>query len=344
MKRFLVISMVVALVVGLILGGCAAPAPTPAPSSKPAPAPAPAAKPIEWKLVTFLAPSPPVNFGKVWADRVTEKSKGALTIKVLGGPEAIPRADQPAALQKGVVDAIVANSGMIAPLVPAIWCDPLARVNLTVQRKRGFYDFINKDFAKADLYYLGSCMANFERVIALKDKVEKRADLEGLKIRADEAYAPYLKTLGFSVVFMPLPDVYNAVDRRVVVGYHAVVSDIVSQKLYEVSGYWLDHPLLASRTELVLNLKSLNALPSDLRDLAIKTWVDMEPEIEANFQKVVNEAKKTMMEQGMKMKPIKLPPADGKWIIDTYYDSQWELVKKSVSPETYNKLQDLLKE
>src|SRR4030042_2416653 len=83
------------------------------------PAPAPAA-PRELKLVTFLPTHvSSVSGAKVIADKVKEKSKGQLILKILGGPEVMSGRDQPGAVVKGVIDISIVPTSYFADLVPA---------------------------------------------------------------------------------------------------------------------------------------------------------------------------------------------------------------------------------
>jgi TRAP-type C4-dicarboxylate transport system substrate-binding protein len=62
-------------------------------------------KPVELTMVIFLPDIPPGNFwSHMFMDKVKAISKGELVIKLIGGPEAIPAPDAPAAAQRGSVD------------------------------------------------------------------------------------------------------------------------------------------------------------------------------------------------------------------------------------------------
>ncbi len=336
--------LVVTILLLSILSACASPPPPTAPSPSPAPAPAPApkAEPIVWKAVTFVPHvNDTVKYLNVLADRVNERAKGELTIEIIGGPEAIPRKNQAEAIRSGVVDVNALNTGSYEAMVPSIWAWVLTEINIVEERERGFYEFMQPKHAEAGLYMLGSTITNNERIVALTKKVSGRKDLKGIKVRAVETYYSYLEELGFTPVFMPLGDVYTAMERGTVDGLHATTSSIVDTCLYEVSDYWIAHPLTGSRVAVLINQNSWEKLPSHLQDLVKSTWIELEPECVDYFTDSVKQQKKVMMDNGME--PITFSAEDAKWVLDVYRNPRWEEVKEKVSPEDYQKLQKLLK-
>lgn len=71
------------------------------------PTPPPTTKPVVLKLLTFSTSTDPAQAGlRLYMDRIKEKSKGKLTIQLVGGPEAVGRGDQPEALRMGVIDML----------------------------------------------------------------------------------------------------------------------------------------------------------------------------------------------------------------------------------------------
>ena len=114
-------------------------------------------KPVELTMVIFLPDIPPGNFwSHMFMDKVKAISKGELVIKLMGGPEAIPATDSPAAAQRGSVDianAMLPFADTLAPGMDALGRAEYAPAEL---RKNGTLEFVQKLFEKSGIYYLGA--------------------------------------------------------------------------------------------------------------------------------------------------------------------------------------------
>lgn len=353
MRRIVIGGLIAAIIVAIILGGCAAPSKPSASPTKPAPVPTSTpdakspttatSKPIKFHAVTLMAPTNEVvKFVKILADRVNKKTNGALTIDVIGGPEAIPRNNQAEALRNGVVDMAAIAAGDYAAMVPAINAWVATQVpSIIEERKRGFYEFMAPLHAQAGLYLLGSSMANQPRLLVFKSAVQGRDDLKGLKVRVPATYRDYITKLDMVALNLPLEEVYTSMERGLVQGAHNTLSDILDTSLYEVAKYWIEPGLNVGRMPILVNLNSWNKLSPELQDALKSAMVELEPEIVDSFSKYATGAFKTMTDNGMK--PITFSKADAQWLLDMYYEPRWEETKAKISTDVYNRLRELLK-
>jgi len=109
----------------------------------------------------------------------------------------------------------------------------------------------------------------------------------------------------------------------------------------EVTKYIVDHPLLSAATfALVMNLDKFNALPKHLQKVLIEVSAEYEPIMADYFAELRNTERQKMIDAGVEY--IKLPPDEGKWLTETGADFAWEMVKGTVSPESYAKLRKVL--
>lgn len=137
--------------------------PTPAPAPAPAPslAPAPTAQPAKVYKLKFTSGLPIAGkatwYVQAFRDRVNERAKGEIEIRVLGGPEVITSKEQAEAIRTGVIDiGTVATSNRLEPYVPEVSVWSLSRVGIKELRKRGFVDWVTELIkAKANMLYLG---------------------------------------------------------------------------------------------------------------------------------------------------------------------------------------------
>ena len=139
-------------------------------------------------MVIFLQDIPPGNFfTHLFMDKVREISNGKLVIRLIGGPEAIPATDAPAAVQRGSVDMANAMVAFADTLAPGV--DMLGRAEYSPEelRKRGVVKYVQEMFSKSGIYYLGASSPSKpqdQTCIYLKKEVKSIKDFKGLKIAA----------------------------------------------------------------------------------------------------------------------------------------------------------------
>ena len=116
-----------------------------------------AKKPIVLKAVTTAKVGSVSNdmFMK-WIGIVNKKGEGEISIKFIGGPEAIPSFDQFEAVRTAVVDICRLKGSYIKPVVPEQYALLLSRRTPWEERQVGFYDLMVKLLKeKANIMYLG---------------------------------------------------------------------------------------------------------------------------------------------------------------------------------------------
>ncbi|MBW2082910.1 MAG: hypothetical protein JRI39_07445 [Deltaproteobacteria bacterium] len=178
---------------------------------------------------------------KFFIDKVNEQSKGELIIRFRGGPETFGAFDIPKAVQRGVVDIGMVFVGAIEPLVPGVQADMLSQITIDEERRPGgAYDFLQRLYNKANLYYLGkySTGSGFFYTWLRKKRVEKRADFKGLSIGGTTAAQPAALAWGCTYTPIPLSESYSAMERGVVDAISAQpASSWKNFGNYEVSKY-----------------------------------------------------------------------------------------------------------
>ncbi len=116
-----------------------------------------ATKAVTLKFVSFFGRTAGTSAAssRLFVDTVKEKSKGALIINWVGGPEAIPPADQPAAVRDGVIDLHIGPMSFYEQLLPEISVSNLSFFTPMEERKNGVYDYWVKMHEKMNVRYLG---------------------------------------------------------------------------------------------------------------------------------------------------------------------------------------------
>lgn len=300
-------------------------------------------KPIEIKAVAWvgLGRSLTKNVETIYADLVKQKSKGALIIKFLGGPEVIPKTEQVQASSDGLVDMVFAVCGEYRQVIPEVSALHLSPTTPWEDRKNGIYDYWVNLHKKHNLYYLGRWNYDMNFVIHLRDKeIKSIADLKGLKISPTGRTDLLIRSLGGVSVEVGGRELYTAVDRGLLDGY--VWSDsghFGSWK--EVTKYVIDHPFLSAATfTTVMNLDKFNALPKNLQEALKAASAEYEPIMAKYYAGLRSKERKQWESAGVKF--IKLPAGDAKKIIDSADGFAWKMVKEVVKPQSYTNLREVL--
>jgi TRAP-type C4-dicarboxylate transport system substrate-binding protein len=124
---------------------------------------------------------------------------------------------------------------------------------------------LKDEFKNVKVLELNGCIQSF---IWTKKPVGKMADVKGLKLRSPGGHQTnYIKSLGAEPVFMPLGDVYMAMETGTIDGIVTCPPLVLAYKLYEVAkhGTVLTFGCVSEGT--VMNQKTWNKLPADQKKI-----------------------------------------------------------------------------
>lgn len=156
---------------------------------------------------------------KMLVDRVNETGKGVLQITAMG-PEAIPATEQPNALRSGLLDMVAMPPGQYKHVVTEANAQDLSNMTLEEQRASGGYaalDDLTRAKLNAAILTTYGPGVNFH--LYLTKEVAGLDDLKGLRVRGQPIFGPFFTSLGMSMVTVPIPETYTALERGVVSGY-----------------------------------------------------------------------------------------------------------------------------
>lgn len=299
------------------------------------------AGPIELKAIGFLPPDNLAMIGlRSFRDKVNERAKGALTIRIVGGPEAIPAFDQPSALKNGVIDIAYGPDAYFMRFVPEAFALSLTRYNAAQERERGLVKFLQGKYIKANTHYLGRGGGTVGFYIGTVKRVDTVESLKGLKFPPSPIATPAFKSLQMVSVEMEDAEIWTALDRGVIDGVIDPTTLIATFRWYERINFLLDHKFYNLHTAINVNLDSWNKLPSNLQNLITDAMVDVEKEVTPFFAREESDAHKKILDSGVK--PVKFSPAEANKFMNTVYGAFWGAAKGRMSEESYNKLRELL--
>ena len=248
-----------------------------------------AAQQINLKLHHFLGPKSPAHEKMLvpWAERVAKASGGKVKIEVfpsmsLGGkpPQLINQA------RDGVVDLIWTVNGYTANLFPRseVYELPFVHTNNAVATNlamRAMYDqYLKAEYTGVHPLFLH---VHAGQAIHMAEKeVRKPDDLKGLKMRIPTRTGAWIiEALGASPVGMPVPDLPQALSKKVVDGAFIPWEIIPPLKLQDITKFQIEGPnrvrFGTTTFQVSMNQARWDKLPADVQkaftDQSGEAWV-----------------------------------------------------------------------
>jgi len=247
------------------------------------------AQPITLKLHHLLGPTSPAQTKMLepWARQVEQNSGGKVKIDIypsmsLGGkpPQLINQ------VRDGVVDIIWTVNGYTPGLFPRTEAFEMPFVHTndpaaTSLAMRAMFDqYLKEDFKGVHVLFLH---VHQGQGIQMVDKlVRKPDDLKGLKIRIPgQTGSAVVEALGAAPVSMPVPDLPQALSKKVVDGALIPWEIIPALKLQELINYFIEGPnktrFGTTTFQVSMNEARWNSLPADVKkafsDASDQAWV-----------------------------------------------------------------------
>jgi TRAP-type C4-dicarboxylate transport system substrate-binding protein len=306
------------------------------------------AKPPAAKVeLSVISPSPKVALKakllQKYCDKVNEASNGEINVKILGGPEVVPPPEQAGAVNRGVVDMAMLPPSFLAGSVPVGDVTKLTLITQEEEIKRGIIDNLQPYYAKGNYYCLGEIFGSNEPVFMLftaGKKIEKLSDLKGLTIGASNVVLkPVADALGFGIKTIPISEIYVALERKLVDGWHAPAGPLLTWSVQEVIDYAIDHPVFPDVLVIVMNLDKWKSLSKTHQNVLRDTLINISPELgRLNYE---DELKARSIFKGAGVQFIKFSSEDdAKKYVKTFYDEQWKQYAKY--PEFVTQFKQLL--
>jgi len=124
---------------------------------------------------------------------------------------------------------------------------------------------LQKEFLGVKMIELNGCIQSF---LWTKKPVRTLADTKGLKIRTPGGHQTnYIKAIGAEPIFMPLPDVYLAMETGTVDGVVTCPPFFLAYKLYEVAKYGVVATFGCVTEGVIMNMESWKKVPEDVKPI-----------------------------------------------------------------------------
>ncbi|HEX6141073.1 MAG TPA: TRAP transporter substrate-binding protein [Geminicoccaceae bacterium] len=237
------------------------------------------AQEVTLKLHHFLGPTAPaqVSFFEPWAERIGEQSNGRIAVEIypsmtLGGkpPQLISQ------LRDGVVDIVWTVTGYTAGQFPRteVFELPFVHQNDAVATNLAIQELYDEWLAEEyqDVHPILIHVHAGNALHMVDTPVEKPADMQGKKIRTPSRTGSFvLEALGASPVAMPVPELPQALSKKVVDGTTIPFEVSLPLKVHELVKYhheFEDGTRLGTAVFLFgMNKNTYESLPDDLKQV-----------------------------------------------------------------------------
>lgn len=220
---------------------------------------------------------------KKFADLVEQKSGGKIKVRVFPSGQLGGDLQSVSALQGGTLDLMVLNAGLLVGVVKEFAVVDLPFLFATPQEADAVVDGSvgKKLFAKLPekgLVGLGYFELGFRNVTNSKHPITKVEDFAGIKLRVLQSplFIELFNTLGANTIAMPFPEVYTALEQKVIDGQENPYTVVFDSKFQEVQKF-------VSATQHIYNAQSVL--------ISGKTWAKLSPEEQKIIQASMDEAK-----------------------------------------------------
>ena len=198
------------------------------------------------KIAHPLAPAHPTNVRLLEAaDKVQKDTDGRVELRIFPNGQLGGEVDLLNQVRSGAVEGYVIGGLVVSSVVPAAALDgtgfafsDASKVWPAMDGKLG--DYIRNALGKSNLYATRTVWdLDFREITSSVKPIKTVDDLSGLKIRVPgaAAYSSLFRALGAAPASVPFPDVYAALQTKIVDAQENPLSLIVTSKFYEVQKY-----------------------------------------------------------------------------------------------------------
>ncbi len=214
----------------------------------------------------------PSNALRPWVKQVEDATKGRVKIEVFPSQTLVRGPDMWRQVRAGVADIGWCFHGYWADMTPLadVITLPFLPVKSAEQSSEVLwklyekYPAIQREFSDVQPLLLYTTSPYF--LLTTKRQVKTLEDAKGMKIRLPGGPPTEMgKALGMVPTPIPMPDMYQALDKGVVDGMGAPWEAIQGFRLYEVAKNYTMAPLFTAYFSLCANKTKWNSLPQDVR-------------------------------------------------------------------------------
>jgi TRAP-type C4-dicarboxylate transport system substrate-binding protein len=307
--------------------------------------------------LTFADQNSPTGWGPAhalypWIKQVEEATKGRVKIEVFPSQTLIKGIDMWKGISSGIADIGWCVQGywpeqtplsdvVSLPFLPIKTAEHGSEVIWKLHEK---FPSIQKEYGPIQPLVLHTTSPNF--LITAKKQVKTLEDMKGLKIRVlGGPPTEMAKALGAVPALLPMPDMYQALDKGVFDGAAVPWEAIHGFRLYEVAKNVTIVPFYASYFSVCANRQKIQSLPKDVRDQIMS--VSALPGSKFWGKNFFDSAEAGVMERAkaanIEFNRYEVPPAEVARWNKTAGEPLWEEWVKKMEGKGHKDARDILK-
>lgn len=267
-----------------------------------------AASKIALKITSYYAPSHPASKSVEFFKETLEKnSNGRFDVQYfpnsqLGGEEVFIDQIKRGTIQMAIAGGLTKKDEIKLmlvepPFVIETWKQAYAAYNGPIGEK------VKGDYTKNTGVRIPGFMVNGFREISSSKPATNMEELGKLKLRVPttDLYVKMFQGFGCNTVMMPMGEVYNALETKVVDGQDNPYPTVVASGWWEVQKYMLESHHMFTANPLLLNGKFYDKLSAEdkaVLDKSIKAMIDYNWKIS---EQADTEARQFLLDKGLKI-------------------------------------------
>lgn len=284
---------------------------------------------------------PTITMAKAYAKNVEAASKGDIKF-VFSGPETVPPFEQLQPVGTGVFQLLFSNGAYHFAITPYLLAADTVKGDSKKWREVGFYDLIDKHYARQGLkvLFLAKSPPHRGYQIILRNPVGPSGDLSGRKIRGTQIYGGVLKSLNAAPVVLPPGEIYTALEKGVIDGSSWPSIGVADARWYEAAKYLL-RPTFGHATHFMLmNLNAWNKLTDAQKEIMTDEALKIEEASPAGWEELTRNEEKLLLSKGMTI--TEMSPASAKKAYDGYEEGLLEMARTK-NPAAVDEIRDFAK-
>jgi TRAP-type transport system periplasmic protein len=266
-----------------------------------------------------------------YVEKVNQRGKGIIQIRVRGGPEIMPMAQLGEAQKNGLIDMINCPAGPYLNLVPEGEVFAATTKKPWELRANGGFALINEIYGKkGNAYVLAHVDGGAGFHVFTADEPPRSADggvdFSKLKIRSAALYRDFLESLGAGVVVQGPGEVYTSLERGLVNANAYTVIGYQGFGWQKFTKYRIDPGFFQTDVLISMNKTKWDSLPEAARKILQDVALEHEREsVEANLKGTEEEGRQ-MLAGGMKVVELSGPARAA--FLDKAARISWERMSK----------------
>jgi tripartite ATP-independent transporter DctP family solute receptor len=241
-------------------------------------------------------------------DLIRKDTNGVVDIEAFPNNQLGGESDMESQLRSGALEFMTTSGAVLQTVVPTSGINAVPYVFKNYERVWSSLDgalgeYIAEAVAEYGIYMFTKATIDngFRNITTSTKPIQSVDDLKGFKIRVPVTplWVDAFKALGASAVTLNLPELYSALQTKVVDGQENPLVQINAFRFYEVQKYCSMTGHVWDGNLVVANAKKWNAIPKELQDIITRNFNEMAVKQRADVFKMNNDLQAEMSQKGL---------------------------------------------